>query len=1342
MRDLSIVIRASEDKVLEYIKILEPILNCRECELIIISNTINGLNIKHKYTLYRFSGSSNKFKEFCFSITMGKKVIIIDGNIQLFGDFVDDVMMHLNSPDFNNVAYKFRKFLSTNKPIYYVDTNVLIYNRGIIGFNVESQIEIDDYTLLDGDCIQVNLNKFIESKCFNELYLWYKHSILNHLKDYKQYFYELLEFEKTSLEDENRTSIEELFINGNEDMEYCEYLSMRREIFSKNALNLIPCSEKINSHIALNNTRYYSWLIYEIIKDRHDLLNIIFNIHIDSLKKTIDYLLSYNDFHEYLYDFIFKTNGIDCEDEKIKLSETNIMLIKTYISFANTLQADPELKNKLLKLFQTYIQINEILLKDCNSTPPAFDDYSERDFTIRFQEAFSYIEKRDINPAAALLKSLSLDYPDLERVIRYYIQKLRIENNCFQSIISICMIVRDEEKNLHRCLSSLMPLLDSIAELIIVDTGSTDKTVKIAREYTQNVYFYKWQGSFSDARNYSLSLAEGEYIFLLDADEEIEEFEINIILNHFKQPSYKSYNTYTLKIKNYTDVLLKEYAIITQPRIFKNDLHFYYSGKVHNQPVFQLPALHLSAYITHYGYIMTEDIKDKKFQRTANMLKLELQKSPKNIYYRFQLSTSYAMHGDLSEALDQAEIYMRSIREENILNDNYLMHYNNAVILYISSGQLDEASNICNDALKINPDFIDFIYYKAQICYESYDYEDALQYTNKYLELIDSFMNIDISNDGRYSFYTLGLKNDVIKIQILCHYMMGNYDEVINIINSFKDASYKDCLHAIVLSFLKENRYSDLIKFYNNYCSDESTKLIFRYFLEDGIQKSQKSEDAIVLSILTTLDCYETHRDELKNMDNSKDYTDINEALYVIENYNIDSLSLFDARRLFNRLLPSYNSYVIEKTADIKEVFRYKKLGSYILHRAAELNRFRDYTNEKLINILRKYIYLSSFLIMNKRTDLLPAKEQLFLIKITEAFKKLGAEDYNSTLNLLNQVIEVYRPMEGLIKIIQNSVIPNFKDKSNNSKPVTIIKSGDESVKSYAQVVKEKIVEYAGIKSNKELLDIFEKFSNKELYDSELYSYKAVLLMSEGSFNEAQLEIKEGLIRYKNDIRLLSNLSRLYSLTKEFEKCLEAYCRVKMLSKDNCQLRLNELIPEECYATKSNRLKVLHGTMFADNRVSKLSAKLSGYGIYSRTLSYSPRYTGYTCDYCIDMNQYEKGSEIISKTLDAASTLIPKFDIFNFHYGSTLTFDYSDLPLLNELGKKVLVQFWGDEVKAPSNTAKGEAINEKLSNLCKYISICIVPNEEIYSCVKDFFKETHIIKEGQIDKLIELYKSL
>ena len=90
--------------------------------------------------------------------------------------------------------------------------------------------------------------------------------------------------------------------------------------------------------------------------------------------------------------------------------------------------------------------------------------------------------------------------------------------------ISLCMIVRNEESYLPECLESVA---DVVNEIIIVDTGSTDNTKKIAESFGATVFDFTWVDDFSKARNYSLSKASNDWILYLDADERLDKNSIN-----------------------------------------------------------------------------------------------------------------------------------------------------------------------------------------------------------------------------------------------------------------------------------------------------------------------------------------------------------------------------------------------------------------------------------------------------------------------------------------------------------------------------------------------------------------------------------------------------------------------------------------------------------------------------------------------------------------------------------------------------------------------------------------------------------------------------------------------
>lgn len=144
--------------------------------------------------------------------------------------------------------------------------------------------------------------------------------------------------------------------------------------------------------------------------------------------------------------------------------------------------------------------------------------------------------------------------------------------------ISVCLIVKNEEKVLARCLESLKDIAD---EIILVDTGSSDNTKTIAEEYNCKIYDFKWIDDFSAARNYSFSKATMDYIYVADADELIDEENIKrfLALKMTLLPEIEivqMYYTNQLKF-NTTYNYDKEY----RPKLYKRLREFKWMDEIH-----------------------------------------------------------------------------------------------------------------------------------------------------------------------------------------------------------------------------------------------------------------------------------------------------------------------------------------------------------------------------------------------------------------------------------------------------------------------------------------------------------------------------------------------------------------------------------------------------------------------------------------------------------------------------------------------------------------------------------------------------------------------------------------
>src|SRR5919202_4935317 len=160
--------------------------------------------------------------------------------------------------------------------------------------------------------------------------------------------------------------------------------------------------------------------------------------------------------------------------------------------------------------------------------------------------------------------------------------------------LSLCMIVKNERQNLHRCLASIKPYVD---EMIVVDTGSEDGTPEIAAQYGAKVSYFEWCDDFSAARNYAISQASGNWILMPDADEELV-IESEDFLNQLSlRPHILAYSVALTEANDPSRT--PAYLI----RLLRNIPEIKYVGRFHEQPIYQ------NQYIqgNQIGYL--EDIK-------------------------------------------------------------------------------------------------------------------------------------------------------------------------------------------------------------------------------------------------------------------------------------------------------------------------------------------------------------------------------------------------------------------------------------------------------------------------------------------------------------------------------------------------------------------------------------------------------------------------------------------------------------------------------------------------------------------------------------------------------------
>ena len=296
--------------------------------------------------------------------------------------------------------------------------------------------------------------------------------------------------------------------------------------------------------------------------------------------------------------------------------------------------------------------------------------------------------------------------------------------------ISLCMMVKNEEKFLSKCLDSVKDYVD---EIVIVDTGSTDSTVDIARKFTDKIYFHPWEGHFSKHRNQSIKYATKDWIFILDADEMLLKECAQTVRESIQDESIDS--VYVV-VKNAFDRGSGE-AVHNSIRIFRNNGKIHYEGRVHNRIVGTETSKIYPITILHEGYNLPPEESRKKFIRTSELLKKEIEENPQHPRAYHYLAASYLSGEMLEDAIDMAMKAIQLADENNYEDYIYLWSHFIASFSYLKTDRLDDAEQICLKAVHKCHNHLDSHYLLTIIYYTKKDLEKLFHHSKEYLSLFD-----------------------------------------------------------------------------------------------------------------------------------------------------------------------------------------------------------------------------------------------------------------------------------------------------------------------------------------------------------------------------------------------------------------------------------------------------------------------------------------------------------------------------------------------------------------------------------------------------------------------------
>lgn len=481
-------------------------------------------------------------------------------------------------------------------------------------------------------------------------------------------------------------------------------------------------------------------------------------------------------------------------------------------------------------------------------------------------------------------------------------------------LLSIGLIVKNEEKYLEQCLTALQPILNSIdSELIIADTGSTDNTVEIAKKFTDNVYYFEWINDFAAARNFTLERAKGEWYMFIDADEIFQS--CNNIINFFKSGEYRKYTFASYTIRNYTNIDdLKNFSDHFGLRLCKKIPEVHFSGKIHetfntweiNSIIKFIPDV-----ADHFGYlfISNPELKQKKMSRNLELLYdlVENESIEDHPLAYSQISDCLVLLNEKEKALEYIDKGINELRNLSDIGFALIDYYTKKMQLLFKMSDYEKMIEVASEYF--SSDNIvrkGVLYSDIELYFLRADaYKNLGEYNKALKDYAECFRLMREEKRGKLDtpdkllgnrIYTIdknivNIVNDFSMICVLTN-KFGTLDEhlkILSIEDYYDDHNYIDFRINLQFEIMDHLGYKDLQKWYVKL--DDYGKKSFNKFSRHGLFFTNKQSERInaILKLKTDdnslIDIFRVFKTYL--CDNSTDITAICEfgAKYGYEKY-------------------------------------------------------------------------------------------------------------------------------------------------------------------------------------------------------------------------------------------------------------------------------------------------------------------------------------------------------------------------------------------------------------------------------------------------------------------------
>lgn len=701
--------------------------------------------------------------------------------------------------------------------------------------------------------------------------------------------------------------------------------------------------------------------------------------------------------------------------------------------------------------------------------------------------------------------------------------------------LSIAMMVKNEERIIERTLKAIRQLDGKITyEIIIVDTGSTDSTLDIAKKYAHRVYQHEWTGNFGEMRNKTIKYCKGDWILILDADEVLEDPEE--IINFFKRGDDKKYTSVEINFKNFVSDNEDEYFLGTLYRLFKNHKDFCYVGRIHEQPKVYPPVGKSRITVLHYGYSREDyEVMRYKYERNKELLLIDIANNVEPLYSRFQLAQTYSMANENEKALEIIkEAYdMCNKNDEGKLTYIKVNIYHFYVKELLSGGAFEKAIEIANKIIKDYKEGLDF-YYVLGCAYSSLNkHKEAYDNFNEYIKLRKK-REKGFTPEITLIEFSYCRKDEVIRNMIICLFKQEKYKKTIELYENNKHIKGIELLEEIyIYSLALCDEYGKIKKFYKNGVKEDSVERIHNILIKINLNFPDKNIKTIgkeLIGLDEKLDMYINCcilNKKTKSIKIDMNTFFIWKAECLKEQLINNEFSLDELVDSDKNTYEKYISYLIKNYECLKIIYEYSrehflsteiKKCSYICtiekillsSNSIEKKKYASLLDRTRINnqLLAEKIYLQEII---DRED-----NYKYMNKYVVLWCQINKNIKNNNLNKLNYIRNYKKLLEDIPEY--NEVIDHYR-KEVTSEPLT-----DKMIEEKNNLLNT-IEGYIQNNKLEEAIGIIDELNKMFIYDKKLYEDKGIALFFKGELIDALENMAIGYIQEDNKFESAYNIA-------------------------------------------------------------------------------------------------------------------------------------------------------------------------------------------------------------------------